>query len=230
MEWLASLNDVDGKEVRAVLHQINRGQLLDLERFGRGEGILALATVEELDVYTYLVAGSVGEFWTRICFAHLGNFSDRAKSEMEELGMRYGKALQLINILRDAGSDLKQGRCYLPMQELSALSVSPEKILEEPEKVEPVFARWLTAANAGLDAGVDYSCAIENARVRCASVLPALIGARTLVLLRTAGSSALKSPVKVPRSEIQSMMIWAATTFASPRAIRKKYDQLSRVE
>ena len=33
------------------------------------------ATAAELDEYTYLVAGCVGEFWTRVCAAHLPRYS-----------------------------------------------------------------------------------------------------------------------------------------------------------
>jgi farnesyl-diphosphate farnesyltransferase len=135
--------------------------------------------------------------------------------------------LQLINILRDAGRDLQQGRCYLPVEELSALGVTPEQILSQPEKVEPVLKKWRDAASLGLDAGLEYGCAIDHGRVRCASVLPALIGARTLALLRTAGPNALKDRVKVPRSEIQGLMLWTATTFASASSLRKKFGQLA---
>ena len=38
-------------------------------------------------------------------------------------GSRYGQGLQLINILRDAGTDLRHGRCYLPADELQALGI-----------------------------------------------------------------------------------------------------------
>ncbi len=38
---------------------------------------------------------------------------------MLDHGKRYGKGLQLINILRDAGSDLRAGRCYFPNEELA---------------------------------------------------------------------------------------------------------------
>ena len=109
LEWLAQLSERDRGEVRTVLGKITRGQMLDLERFGAGEGVRALATAADLDEYTYLVAGCVGEFWTRLCFAHLTKFSERSESEMEELGVRYGKGLQLINILRDTGRDLAAG-------------------------------------------------------------------------------------------------------------------------
>src|SRR2546428_9173648 len=71
LDWLEQSDVQDREEVRAVLEQINRGQQLDLERFQNPAKIAALETAAELDEYTYLVAGSAGEFWTRLCFRHL---------------------------------------------------------------------------------------------------------------------------------------------------------------
>ncbi|MEY2551256.1 MAG: farnesyl-diphosphate farnesyltransferase, partial [Verrucomicrobiota bacterium] len=79
LQWLDELAPPDRAEVRDVLVKINRGQLLDLERYGAGAGeIVALRNAAELDEYTYLVAGCVGEFWTRLCFRHVKNFSDQS--------------------------------------------------------------------------------------------------------------------------------------------------------
>ena len=48
----------------------------------------ALATASELDEYTYLVAGCVGEFWTELCFRHLRRIFriNAAEIEMRHLG------------------------------------------------------------------------------------------------------------------------------------------------
>src|SRR5437763_5831818 len=106
LDWLDQSDVEDREDVRATLALINRGQLLDLERFPNPKQIVALKTSAELDDYTYLVAGSAGEFWTRLCFRHLPKFTIRSESEMLGLAKSYGMGLQLINILRDAGADL----------------------------------------------------------------------------------------------------------------------------
>ena len=234
LKWLAQLEERDRGEVRDVLEKINRGQTLDLERFGGGAStststststsIWALATSADLEEYTYLVAGCVGEFWTRLCFAHIPNFSGRAETEMLALGVQYGKGLQLINILRDAGSDLRVGRCYLPADELHALDVKPEEILAQPARVESIVRTWQEKAERGLAAGIDYACAIRSRRVRFATALPALIGARTLFLLREAGPQVFERTVKVPRAETRRIML--STAFASPRSLRVTFGKL----
>jgi farnesyl-diphosphate farnesyltransferase len=224
LEWLQELAAGDRSEVRNVLEKINRGQTLDLERFGAGGEIRALSNADELDEYTYLVAGCVGEFWTRICFEHIKNFSIRPEREMRDLGVQYGQGLQLINVLRDAGNDLRHGRCYFPADELHSLGVTPGEILENAGRVEPITAKWGEKARRGLEAGIDYACGIRNRRIRFATALPALIGARTLTLLQEAGPDVFGRRVKVSRGEIRKMIFSSA--LASPQSLRAKFRQL----
>jgi len=227
LQWLDLLDDRDRRDVREVLKKINQGQRLDLERFGASTStsIEVLPTSGDLDEYTYLVAGCVGEFWTRLCFAHVRNFSDRTEPEMLALGVQYGKGLQLVNILRDAGSDLRAGRCYLPADELHSLGVTPGEILADPARVEPIMRPWREKAERGLAAGLDYSCAINQRRVRFATALPALIGARTLSLMRAAGAEVFERTVKISRAEVRKIMASAAVRLVSQKSLRETLGQ-----
>jgi farnesyl-diphosphate farnesyltransferase len=222
---LEGMEHADRNDVRLVLEKITRGQMLDLQRFDNPQEIRALSTAADLDEYTYLVAGCVGEFWTRLCFRHVRPFASRTEDEMLSLGKRYGMALQLINVLRDAGSDLRAGRCYFPEHELTAVHMIPSQILSEPERFQPIYRTWLDKAKAGLASGIEYSRAINNRRVRAATVLPALIGVRTLSLLDAAGSAALERTVKVPRREVRAMILSLALTLASRRRIDVIFDR-----
>jgi len=219
LRWLEHLEQADRNDVRHVLEKITRGQMLDLQRFNHPGEVRALATAAELDEYTYLVAGCVGEFWTRLCFRHIRNFADRSQEQMLTLGRRYGMGLQLINIVRDAGADLRAGRCYFPRCELDAAHLAASEILAQPECFQPVYRMWVAKAKAGLESGVEYSRAIRNRRVRGATVLPALIGARTLALLEEAGPRALQQIVKVPRSEVRGMILRLVAALAARRTI-----------
>ena len=210
LDWLGELSSEDRAEVRSVLLKINRGQSLDLQRFGTATEIRALRNAAELDEYTYLVAGCVGEFWTRLCFTHVKNFSARPESEMSALGVQYGQGLQLINILRDAGDDLRNHRCYFPADELDSLGLSPVQILDDPIRIEPVLNKWRQKAERGIDAGKEYARAIRNRRVRFATALPARIGAQTLALLREAGAASLTRRLKVPRADVRKMIVSSA--------------------
>jgi farnesyl-diphosphate farnesyltransferase len=219
LSWLEQMERADRNDIRVALEKITRGQTLDLQRFDNPQEIRALDTAADLDEYTYLVAGCVGEFWTRLCFRHVRNFASLSEDEMLALGKRYGMALQLINVLRDAGSDLRAGRCYFPEFELNAAHLNASQILSEPEHFQAIYRTWLEKAKAGLECGMQYSRAIQNRRVRGATVLPALIGARTLALLQSAGPTALQRTVKVPRLEVRAMTLSLAVTLASRRVV-----------
>src|SRR2546429_8844824 len=228
LNWLDQLEQADHSDIRAVLDKITRGQVLDLQRFDNPQEIRALSTAADLDEYTYLVAGCVGEVWTRLCFRHVRNFASLSEDEMLALGKRYGMALQLINVLRDVGSDLHAGRCYFPEFELTAAHLTTSQILFEPERFQPIYQAWIGKAKSGLECGVQYSRAIRNRRVRAATVLPALIGARTLALVNQAKTGALQRTVKVPRSEVRRMILRLALTVASRKQIESIWNRATQ--
>ncbi|WP_298928748.1 squalene/phytoene synthase family protein [uncultured Ramlibacter sp.] len=225
LAWLDALGPADRADVREVLRKITHGQMLDVERFGDGGALQALADAQELHGYTYLVAGCVGEFWTTLCQRHLAGFATLQAQRMLELARDYGMGLQLVNILRDLPADLAAGRCYLPRDELAAAGLTPQDLLRESALAAPLQARWRGEAARKLVAGMDYALAVNSRRVRAASALPALLGARTLALL--AQPQALGQRVKVPRSEVRAMALRLAlglagrsTLTAMSRALR----------
>lgn len=228
LDWLDQSEVEDREDVRAVLTEINRGQLLDMQRFQSPKQIVALETAVELEEYTYLVAGSAGEFWTRLCFRHLSKFSTRGETDMLDLAKRYGTGLQLINVLRDAGADLRAGRCYFPSDELHTIAMEPSQILREPERFLPIYRKWREKAEQGIAAGIKYADAVRNRRVRIATVLPALIGARTLTLLRGAGATALRRHIKAPRKEVRAIMTSLMLSLGSRSRIQSLYRELSK--
>jgi farnesyl-diphosphate farnesyltransferase len=228
LEWLEQTGIADRDDIRAVLEKITHGQMLDLHRFDNRAKVCVLQTAAELDEYTYLVAGCVGEFWTRLCFRHLRDFASLIQDEMLALGRRYGMGLQLINILRDVGADLRAGRCYFPEDELGAVDLTAAQILSESDRFQPIYQRWMEKAQEGLQCGMRYARAIRNRRVRAATVLPALIGARTLTLLRKAGASALHQTIKASRGELRGMIMSLAVTLASRKRIIAMYQRFSK--
>ncbi len=208
----------DRVDIRALLATITRGQRLDLTRWAGG--MVALPSAEELREYTYMVAGCVGEFWTRLCLRKVPGFTAREETEMMELARSYGSGLQLVNILRDAGDDLRAGRCYFPENELRNAGVTAAQLIDAPAEFLPVYRRWMEEARAGLDAGLEYCIAIDPPRMRIATVLPALIGIRTLELVEERGLDALRERVKVPRAEVRKITASATITLANRSRLR----------
>jgi len=209
---LAALSSEDQARIRAVLETIISGQELDLRRFaGQTERIAALETDTDLDDYTYRVAGCVGEFWTKMCRAHLFPSAPLDDAFLLSHGVRFGKGLQLVNILRDLPADLRKGRCYLPAKALAAHGLTPDDLLltaSEP-RLRPLYDSWLGTAQAHLAAGWDYTNALPRAcvRVRLACAWPILIGVRTLALLRQGPVLDASQRIRVRRDEVRAWML-----------------------
>ena len=185
------------RELHTVLDTIIAGQRGDLVRFGYASenAPQALLTAGDTVAYTYAVAGCVGEFWTRVCAMQLPEFACRPVAELVELGRHFGQGLQLVNILRDLPADLRAGRCYLPLEELSAAGLSVADLLMHPERSRAVIGRWLAQAGAWLDEGAVYVEGIRGVRLRFSVALPRRLGQATLALLKQ--KPALESPMRL---------------------------------
>jgi farnesyl-diphosphate farnesyltransferase len=149
----------DKEAIEKVWTTIREGQEFDKERFKNDPAPLSAT---ERDCYTYLVAGCVGEFWTRLCASKIPDYSEKPFEIMLDRGTRFGKGLQLVNILRDRAADAKIGRVYITEKELPS---------------------GLETARAHLGAAREYVKALRRGRLRVACALPLLIGQETLDLV-----------------------------------------------
>jgi farnesyl-diphosphate farnesyltransferase len=218
VKLLRSFSSFDQQLIVAVLRTIVSGQELDLRRFAAASStnIVSLQTAKDLDDYTYRVAGCVGEFWTKICRAHVFPSADLDDTFLLANGVRFGKGLQLVNILRDLPVDLGQGRCYLPHEQLQAHRIEPRELLEpsnEP-RMRPIYNAWLDQAHAHLVAGWNYTNRLprRRVRVRLACAWPLLIGRQTLDLLRQGTVLNPNKRVKVTRRDVKSIL-WRTVMF-----------------
>jgi farnesyl-diphosphate farnesyltransferase len=88
----------------------------------------------------------------------------------------------------------------------------------------PIWDRWQALAQQRLEHGMEYVDAVNPRAVRAASALPALLGARTLSLLRESGPfPASGRKVKVPRGEVRSTMARLAITLASRSSLQSMF-------
>ena len=185
-EFLESLPEDDRRLVRTVLATLTYGMEGDLINFpGEDSGeIAALERTADLEKYLYHVAGCVGQFWTEISTAHAAGLNGWDPGAMGELGVAYGKALQLTNILRDLPRDLRIGRCYLPIEQLEPLGLEPPDLLnaEMGPRARPALSQGIRTALGYYADGEEYLLAIPRrcVRLRLAALWPMLIGLATL--------------------------------------------------
>jgi 15-cis-phytoene synthase len=95
-------------------YELIKGMEMDLRNTRYG-------TFVELEQYCYRVASTVG----LICAEVFGYTNEKTKQYAINLGI----ALQLTNILRDIKSDAKNGRIYLPLEDLRKFNYSEEELL-----------------------------------------------------------------------------------------------------
>lgn len=225
-EAVAVLNGIeppDQRWIREVLAIISGGQELDLTRFAgaTADRIIPLRTDAELDDYTYRVAGCVGEFWTRICRAHL--FPNAPLDEVQLLsdGRRFGKGLQLVNILRDIPADLRQGRCYIPAEALARCGLEPEelRLAETEPRFRPLYRTYLALARDQLAAGWRYTNALPRSctRVRLGCAWPILLGLATLNALAARNVLAPGQPIKISRRDVRRILFRTIIRYPFPR-------------
>ncbi len=131
-EWLragAPADRADG--LRDALAEVIRRNAIPTEPFlALLDGVESdltrrrIATGEELAEYAYQVGSTVGLMLVRV----FGRLSEDA----DEYACALGHAMQLTNILRDVGEDIRQrDRVYLPAEDLAAHGVSEDDLRAE---------------------------------------------------------------------------------------------------
>ncbi|KAA8998386.1 phytoene/squalene synthase family protein [Paenibacillus spiritus] len=78
-------------------------------------------TLDELESYCYLVAGTVGEMLLPVLR------DDRSEAAVSA-GISLGIGMQIVNIMRDVGEDLERGRRYLPLELLEKYGYGAEEL------------------------------------------------------------------------------------------------------
>jgi len=186
---LSQLSESDREAVREIVTTLTKGMEFDLRTFPdeRSGQIVALRELAELDQYTYLVAGCVGEFWTKMTYAHMPGALKGEPEAMLQRGVRFGKALQMTNVLRDCGKDLRIGRCYLPVTLLDRFGLTPQDLLlpSNSRRAQPLLFELIRMTLDHFREAVEYTLAIPafSIRLRLACLWPVVIGLETLLLL-----------------------------------------------
>ena len=101
------------------------GQRMDLTKF-------RYETFEELKLYCYRVAGTVGLMTKNVM--GIDSYYEAASwidvPDTTEAAVALGIANQLTNILRDVGEDRHRGRIYIPQDEIKKFGYSEEELLK----------------------------------------------------------------------------------------------------
>jgi 15-cis-phytoene synthase len=108
------------------------------------------ASLNELRVYTYRVASVVGLWISELFGVHDPATLQRAAA--------MGHAMQLTNIIRDVGEDLRAGRCYLPGDLMLRHGLEEAKLksaTELPEGYAALIEEMISATEASYRVGFE---------------------------------------------------------------------------
>ena len=224
---LDGLESADRTDVVAVCDRLISTMLEELEGFAGASAShpVALPDAAALESWADGIAGCVGAFWTSLVARHVAPLSGATRHALSVEGRRYGRGLQLVNVLRDGAEDVRRGRVYLPEDELRAAGLGPGALADPAAAaaLAPVRARWCARSRRGLLAGLAYATRLplRPVGVRLATVLPAAIGLRTLARLERAGFDVSGGRVRISRQQLRSTIVYAAMTCLLPAGPRR---------
>jgi 15-cis-phytoene synthase len=195
----ASTRDRFDVPERAV-HELFAGLRMDLtiSRYG---------TWEELRVYCYHVAGTVGLIVAPI----LGCRNPNALVHAAELGI----AMQLTNILRDLAEDASLGRLYLPLDELERFGLDAEAIIGGHRGPRfPEFMQFQIGRARALYASALTGVSALAPSGRFATLVASQLYAEILREIERLNYDVFTTRAYVPPSRKLKKMISAASVFA----------------
>jgi farnesyl-diphosphate farnesyltransferase len=230
---LMKLEATDRHLIRQLVLALTRGMEMDLTHFPGETAATACALPDmvSLDHYTYYVAGVVGQFWTDVHVRHVAAFRPTDHTALCDMAIRFGKGLQMTNILKDIGKDLHNGRCYLPATELAALGVRVGELTEGRalRRIRPLLRTLMWQTLAHLDRARDYVLRLpwRAFRLRVSCMWPLLFAVQTLEVVQQADRLLdPRAPIKISRGTVYRSMFVSLWCLVVPRLFVAYYHRL----
>lgn len=223
-------SEVDQQLIRELVLTLTHGMEMDLTYFPGETASTAQAfpDLATLDLYTYYVAGVVGEFWTKINRIHIQMWQPHRFQALCVLGVRFGQGLQMTNILKDLGKDLSVGRCYLPREQLDQLQVKVEELTKPAviQQLRPLIIQLTWQAVEHLDQACQYILQLPHhaLRLRLSCMWPLLFAVQTLeVVCESEELLCPEAHVKISRGAVYRTMFWSFWFLISRRMFTTYY-------
>jgi farnesyl-diphosphate farnesyltransferase len=188
---------------------------------------VVLGTSEEMRLYAYCVAGTVGNLLTDLFTLHLGP-GTADPQRLRALAVPFGLGLQYTNILQDVAEDRRRGWSYLP-EELAAAHGTNVQAFEDPAerpRVLRVIGSVVLEAAAYLDRAMEYTLLLPRRapRLRLFCAWPIFFALRTLVRIWGEEQVLLGSErVRITRPEVRRIVGLTAASCFSNRALHHLY-------
>jgi len=224
------LSVVDRQLIRELVLTLTHGMEMDLQYFP-GETtstVQPFPNLAILDLYTYYVAGVVGEFWTKIHKVYMPGWQPHKFQHLCALGVRFGQGLQMTNILKDLGKDLSIGRCYLPREQLEQLEIGLEELTNPAtiHRLRPLIIQLTWHTLDHLDQACQYVLQLPRKalRLRLSCMWPLLFAVQTLeVICRSEVLLDPEARVKISRGVVYRTILKSLWCLIAPSMLAKYY-------
>lgn len=180
--------------------------------------IFQLTDFKELEDYCYYVAGVVGIMLTKI-FSRTNSIRKK-RLELENFQVRFGIALQLINIIKDYQKDIARGWCYIPLSITEKHDVKLEMINSLSVKQrQGIIKNMLPLIITYLDSSLSYIklLPLQEKSIRMFCIIPFVLGYNTLDKIAKLEGN------KISREEVAAIINKSITYSKSNSSLEEDY-------
>ncbi|MFC6864623.1 phytoene/squalene synthase family protein [Halomicroarcula sp. GCM10025817] len=193
--------------IRGPVRELVDGMAMFVDRYA-DDGGLRIKTLEELEEYCWYAAGTVGTLVTGL-LTHAAS-EDQAR-RMEENARAFALLLQLVNVAKDAATDMEEeNNVYLPLELLDAQGLDHSDVGQgaNVESLVPVIERVTERAEQYLDGAQAWleAMPITRGNTLSAWAIPFLLAVGTIRELRTRPADVVREGnVKITREEVHAV-------------------------
>ena len=187
-----------------------------------------LATLRDLDRYCYHVAGVVGETITELLCEYSGKIAERG-SLLRAQATDFGRALQLVNIIKDLWEDRARGVCWLPRDAFPQVDLSTNGDWTGHE-FEAGVLKLVDRARGCLERALKYTLLIPSRETGVRRFLLWTLGLAVLTLRRIHAEPGFRNgnAVKISRRQVRGVVIAASALARWNGALRWLFRALMR--
>ncbi|PID26676.1 MAG: hypothetical protein CR982_09005 [Candidatus Cloacimonadota bacterium] len=170
---------------------------------------------DEFEEYTYYVAGTVGKMLSSLFLQHINDSNGKIGKVLEENDIQFGKALQYVNIIKDANTDILENRCFLPKDQMDQYSLNYDDLFKESGKdgVSSILKETIVKAEDYIENSMTYIKAIpmRNWRIRLFCIWPIFFAVKSLNKIKDNLDivSSSNQKIKISRKDVKRTIFFS---------------------